>query len=53
MKEKIELLISEEEVGKRIDELAKEIEELLAQNDLTSAQRLITEIKTYWSNLGV
>ena len=34
-------------------ELAKEIEELLVQNDLTSAQRLITEIKTYWSNLGV
>lgn len=37
----------------KIYELAKEIEELLAQNDLTSAQRLITEIKTYWSNLGV
>jgi len=37
----------------KIYELAKEIEEMVKQSDLTSAQRLITEIKTYWSNLGV
>lgn len=37
----------------KIYEYAKELEEKVKQNDLTTTQRLITEIKTYWNNLGV
>ncbi len=37
----------------KIYELARKIEENIKQNELTVAQRLITEIKTYWNNLGV
>lgn len=37
----------------KIYELAKEIEYSIKQCELTNAQRLITEIKTYWGNLGI